>query len=82
MPQSLEEETPVGFEEQLPERLPMPEDNLSKNPHVDGGLHEISSPQRETILSRICAPECPWTMVIVTTDPNIKLFVQERFSLR
>ncbi|MBA3968301.1 MAG: ABC transporter ATP-binding protein [Nitrospirales bacterium] len=49
---------------------------------VDGGLHEISSPQRETILSRICAPECPWTMVIVTTDPNIKLFVQESFSLR
>lgn len=48
---------------------------------VDGGLHEISSPQRETILSRVCAPECPWTMVIVTTDPNIKSFVQESFSL-
>lgn len=49
---------------------------------VDGGLHEFSSPQRETILSRICAPECPWTMVIVTTDPNIKSFVQQSFSLR
>jgi ATP-binding cassette, subfamily B, bacterial len=48
---------------------------------VDGGLHEISSPQRETILSRICAPECPWTSVIVTTDPNIKSFVQQSVSL-
>ncbi len=48
---------------------------------VDGGLHEISSPQRETILSMNCAPECPWTMVIVTTDSNIKSFVQQSLSL-
>jgi len=44
---------------------------------VDGGLHEIPSPQRESILGRICAAESPWTVVIVTTDLNIKSFVQQ-----
>ncbi|MDT3779093.1 ABC transporter ATP-binding protein [Nitrospira sp. MA-1] len=48
---------------------------------VDGGLHEIPSPQRETILGRICAAESPWTVVIVTTDPNVKTFVQQSVSL-
>ncbi|HNP28916.1 MAG TPA: ATP-binding cassette domain-containing protein [Nitrospirales bacterium] len=48
---------------------------------LDGGLHEIPSPQRETILSRISAEESPWTAVIVTTDSNIKSFVQQSVSL-
>lgn len=48
---------------------------------VDGGLHEIFAPQRETILKAICAPDCPWSVVIVTTDPNIKKFVQHSFVL-
>jgi ABC-type bacteriocin/lantibiotic exporter with double-glycine peptidase domain len=48
---------------------------------VDGGLHEIPSPHRETLLGRICAAESPWTVVIVTTDPNIKLFVQQSSCL-
>jgi ABC-type bacteriocin/lantibiotic exporter with double-glycine peptidase domain len=46
---------------------------------LDGGLHEISSPQRETLLRRICGPECPWTVVVVTTDHNIQSFVQKTF---
>jgi len=48
---------------------------------VDGGLHEISSPQRELILKRICGAECPWTVVIVTTDPKIQSFVQKTFFI-
>jgi putative ABC transport system ATP-binding protein len=48
---------------------------------VDGGLHEIASPQRETILSRICGVENPWTAVIVTTDLKIKSFVQHSVVL-
>lgn len=48
---------------------------------VDGGLHEIPSPHRETILRKICAAECPWTVVIVTTDSHIKTFVQHHIKL-
>ena len=48
---------------------------------VDGGLHELFPPQREAILNRICAAESSWTVVIVTTDPNIKSFVQQSVSV-
>ena len=48
---------------------------------LDGVIHEIPSPQLEAILSRICAVERPGTAVIVTTDPNIKSFVQQSVSL-
>ncbi len=48
---------------------------------LDGGLHEIQSPQRETILKKICSPEYPWTVIIVSTDHNIQSFVQERIAL-
>ncbi|MEX0828835.1 MAG: ATP-binding cassette domain-containing protein [Nitrospirales bacterium] len=49
---------------------------------VDGGLHEIFSPQREAVLTKMCAIASPWTVVIVTTDPNIKSFVQHSVSLK
>ncbi|MGE0474523.1 MAG: ATP-binding cassette domain-containing protein [Nitrospirales bacterium] len=49
---------------------------------VDGGLHEIPSPQRESILNAICAPEYPWTVVIVSTDINLKKFVQHNIVLQ
>jgi putative ABC transport system ATP-binding protein len=48
---------------------------------VDGGLHEIQPGHRENILSRICRAEQPWTAVIVTTDANIKTFVQQSLLL-
>ena len=48
---------------------------------LDGGLHEIPSSQREAILKKICSPEYPWTVVIVTTDPNIKIFVEHHIAL-
>lgn len=43
---------------------------------LDGGLHEIPPEQREIILRRICSPDSPWTVIIVTTDHNIQTFVQ------
>lgn len=48
---------------------------------VDGGLHEIFASRRESILNAICATEYPWTVVIVTTDPTIKKFVQHSIVL-
>ena len=49
---------------------------------IDGGLHEIFAAQRESILNAICATEYPWTVVIVTTDPNIKKFVEHTMVLK
>lgn len=43
---------------------------------LDGGLYELRSDVRDTVLRRICAPEAPWSVVIVTTHADIKTFVQ------
>lgn len=48
---------------------------------VDGGLHEIFASRRESILNAICDTKYPWTVVIVTTDSNIKNFVQHSIML-
>jgi ABC-type bacteriocin/lantibiotic exporter with double-glycine peptidase domain len=48
---------------------------------VDGGLHEIFTPRRESILNALCDTKYPWTVVIVTTDPNIKKFVHHSIVL-
>jgi len=48
---------------------------------LDGALHEIPSDIRETILTHLCARELPWTLVIVTTDPKIKTYVQQYVTL-
>ncbi len=48
---------------------------------VDGGLHEIFASRRESILNAICDTKYPWTVVIVTTDSNIKKFVQHSIVL-
>ena len=42
---------------------------------LDGGLHEVQGPIRETILQRLSSKELPWTLIIVTTDSQIKTFV-------
>jgi len=42
---------------------------------LDGVLHEIPSPQQETILREISAVECSWTGIIVTMDSLSKRFV-------
>jgi putative ABC transport system ATP-binding protein len=48
---------------------------------IDGGLHELPPIQREKILKKICQPEQPWTVVIVTTDQKIEDYVQQQVSL-
>ena len=48
---------------------------------LDGALHEIPTDIRESILHHLCAKEVPWTLVIVTTDPNIKSYVQKCLTL-
>ena len=48
---------------------------------LDGALHEIMNPNREKILAQLCSDQEPWTVVIVTTDSNIKTYVQNCVSL-
>lgn len=43
---------------------------------LDGALHEIPRRIRDPLLHRLSASDCPWTLIIVTTDPRIKEFVQ------
>ncbi len=48
---------------------------------LDGALHEIPEHIRDSILSKLCHPESPWTLIIVTTDANIHKYVQNTVSL-
>jgi putative ABC transport system ATP-binding protein len=48
---------------------------------LDGALHEIPEKIREPILKRLNSNECSWTLIIVTTDRNIKKNVQKCLSL-
>ncbi len=42
---------------------------------LDGALYELRTDVREVILRRICSHEVPWSVVIVTTHPEIKSVV-------
>ena len=48
---------------------------------LDGALHEIQPPIRETLLEGLCAEDVPWTLVIVTTDATIKTVVPKGLTL-
>lgn len=48
---------------------------------LDGALHEIPREIREPLLHRLCSQECPWTLIMVTTDPDTKKFVNTSLSL-
>jgi len=48
---------------------------------LEGGLHEIPNPIRKPILKRLCSPDRPWTLVIVTTDPEVKQFTENHMSI-
>jgi len=43
---------------------------------LDGALHEIPRHIRDPLLRRLNASDCPWTLIVVTTDPKIKEYVQ------
>lgn len=48
---------------------------------VDGDLHELPPVERESILKKLCAQEQPWTLVIVSRNPDVKSFVQQSLLL-
>ena len=48
---------------------------------LDGALHEIPEKIRKPLLKRLNSNDCPWTLIIVTTDRNIKNNVERCLSL-
>jgi len=48
---------------------------------LDGALHEIPNRLREPLLRRLSSKDCPWTLVIVTTDPHIEAYVEKCLAL-
>jgi putative ABC transport system ATP-binding protein len=48
---------------------------------LDGALHEIPKQIRDPLLRRLSASDCPWTLIVVTTDPSIKEYVQRCLPL-
>ncbi len=47
---------------------------------LDGALHEVPGNIREPLLHHLCSQDCPWTLIIVTTDPYTKKFVDRSLS--
>jgi len=43
---------------------------------LDGAIHQVPMHTREPLLHRLSSSDCPWTLIIVTTDPKIKEYVQ------
>ncbi len=48
---------------------------------LDGGLHEIPEDIRGAIFHRLASREMGWTLVVITTDPNVKQFVEKVLTL-
>ena len=48
---------------------------------LDGGMHEIPTHDWNPLLERLCSTENDWTLIIVTTDVNIKKFTNNSLSL-
>lgn len=48
---------------------------------LDGGMHEIPDHIRESLLFNLSSKVCPWTLVIVTTDPQAQKFVEKSWAL-
>lgn len=47
----------------------------------DGMLHDMQPSLRDTILRRLCAKDEPWTVVFVSTDPELTPYVDRRIIL-
>ena len=48
---------------------------------LDGAMQEVPDPIRETLLNRLNSSDCSWTLIIVTTDQNIKSYVEKYLPL-
>ena len=44
---------------------------------LDGGMHEVPSHIREPLLQNLSSKETPWTLIIVTTEAEIKSYVDK-----
>ncbi|MEK9629921.1 MAG: ATP-binding cassette domain-containing protein [Nitrospinota bacterium] len=49
---------------------------------LDGAIHEVPARIREPILNRLSSNECPWTLIVVTTDPNIEKYVDSSLNMK
>ena len=47
----------------------------------DGILHDMSPAIRETILRRLCSKDEPWSVIFVSSDPNLTPHVDRRIIL-
>ncbi len=48
---------------------------------LDGGMHEIPDHIREPLLYTLSSKDCTWSLIIVTTDPHAKSFVEKSWVL-
>ncbi len=48
---------------------------------LDGGMHEIPDHIREVLLQNLSSKDIPWTLILVTTDPIAKNFVEKTLVL-
>ncbi|MZH41960.1 MAG: ATP-binding cassette domain-containing protein [Nitrospinae bacterium] len=49
---------------------------------LDGALHEIPEQIRDPLLKRLTSDDCPWTLIIVTTDPKIEKYLRRSLYLK
>jgi hypothetical protein len=47
----------------------------------NGSLHNIEPALRLTLLRRLCSKEETWSVIFVSTDPEIAQFVERRVML-
>lgn len=48
---------------------------------LDGAFHEIPKQIRDPLLRRLGNSDCPWTLIVVTTDPKVKEYVHRSLSI-
>ena len=48
---------------------------------LDGSLHSMHPAVRETILRRLCSKEEPWSVLFVTNDPSLRVYVERMIAL-
>lgn len=47
---------------------------------LDGAMLQVPSHIREPLLHRLSADDCPWTLIILTTDEHVTTFVEKSLS--
>jgi putative ABC transport system ATP-binding protein len=48
---------------------------------LDGAMHEVPDQIRESIFNRLRSSDCPWSLVIVTTDQRVTNYVEKHLLL-